>query len=214
MLGKIEAGQVLEVAGPIQMLRMRVLVCDAHVTMVDAWTPKGWLIDVKSKRAVTYTYSTQPSTFLLQNADLVDQCPLTPLEERVHRPDLPLRALRQTGWNWSKEEFLTEDQFADAFQRAGATLRPQVHTAFPPTELYLYPRNKRIGFGRGRRFKPGLDSGFRAMELLWRAQQTQRTPFAPGESGFGIYRLGLRSGLPSYYVSSDIDVAGRLISSP
>jgi hypothetical protein len=185
-----EIGDVLSVEWDEHPLR--VLMADEIETFYDAQMPEvGWTM----ARARTVIYYRTTTSFLGSGAHLVRKLPFTPAEIARHRPDLPLRLLRTPGGDWGNP---LQDW-------------PRLNLAF---ELDC-PRLALIPFGpKGAQLKAVMikaDNGrsITGAELLAAAHSIQ--PSSYEVAGAGLYRSGLTSGVPSYYLWGGSDRAGHAV---
>ena len=182
-------GDVLQVSWDERPIR--VLMSDEIETFYDALLPGiGWNL----AGARTATYYRISTAFLKSTAALLQSETLSTKEHAKHRPDLPMRLLRSADADWNKSP-------ADW---------PKIDTAFEVEcpRLVLFP------FGpKGARQRPVVieavnGRSFTGSEMLAAAQGSQSAE-CPDVSGVGMYRSGVSSGIPSYYLWGAVDRAGH-----
>lgn len=174
----------------------RVLVRDDDIVMYDSWWPHldtwGHADLRKARRGAISYYVTFAST-VLAKADYLRDEPLTAEEETLHRPDLPFAVVCRPGISWPATE-------ADLTAFTAAFAAEDVAVAAP--DVYLEPFGPSGGFRRAIRVSADDKTRFSAAELLRKAAEAQM-PNLRGRTavgGVGIYRSGLRSGCPSFYL--------------
>lgn len=137
------------------------------------------------KRKEVFYYTTTVAS-LEQNTTYVRRDPLNPEELAVHRPDLPFTAARNATQSWF-------------------TVKPeQVEgpAELPIAELFLRPFTATGASGRMTRLQAENGISFTPAELVRRGQELLAD--IPVDKlkvdGVGIHRLGIRQGIPAYYL--------------
>lgn len=182
------SGDVLRVAWDERPLR--VLMADPIETFYDVhWPEVGWGL-ARVKNATYYRIS----TFLASSAKRECHEPLTQQEKATHRPDLPMRLLRnaEADWNGSPASL--------------ATSATDIKIDAP--ELALIPFGAKGGGLKSQIVEAADRRAFRGTELLLRAQALQKA-ICPEVKGIGLYRSGISRGIPSYYLWGAVDQAGH-----
>lgn len=184
-----ESGDVLRVDWEEHLIR--VLMADAHEVFYDVFLPEG--IGWGLARARTATYLRIPVTMLASSASIVGAEPLSEKEFSRHRPDLPLRLLRNDRLSWCDDKMDFD---------AAAKVRLEVG------ELALLPFGPK---GASLKAKKVTNSKnyFSGTELLAFARSIQNVN-CPEVAGVGFYRSGISGSVPSFYLWGAIDRAGNV----
>ena len=193
--------------------RIKVVAADDVEVLYDAWWSHlnngngGWGYNDLSKKS--YNYYRIPGDYADNKTRLIGNEPLTDQEVRVHRPDLPLRLLRQTGWCWVATRYKKPGDLAKAAGKKGIRLDDLVErTVLNAPQIIVSPRGPKGGQKRGVLLKADDGIAFRGLELLWKLHELQAPLVTDPSDGAGLYRLGCRRGFPSYYIHGDKDAAG------
>lgn len=182
---QIELGDVYETnwtANPI-----RIIALDADVVMYDAWWPHKGAWGMAKLRG-SFTYYRIAREALEVDMRYLRSEPLTQEEKEVHRPDLSLSFGRNNTLSWYDEWPVTDLASSKQLLEAPA--------------IFIGP------FGPRDSTKPYVlveaENGkfFKEAELLALAKTIQ-SPYL-GEArltqGVGIYRSGIKSRIPSFYI--------------
>lgn len=150
-----------------------------------------------------YFYRTSAPMFA-EKSHSVDFIPFSEEEERMFRPDLPLRLGRTKELNWNS---------------IAATDYPSFQ-AFLPSDLHaqrllidrvvLIPYGNNGGLKKGSVVEAANGAFFECGELLWKAKELQEAVNNQISAGIGLFRIGFEKGLPSYYIGQYMDSAGLL----
>ena len=150
-----------------------------------------------------YFYRTSAPLFAEKSTPL-DFLALSEEEQRMFRPDLPLRLVRTNALNWN--EFASTDY--PSFQALlPANLQSQ---QLPANQVVLIPYGNNGGLKKGTVVTAANGSFFEGSELLWKAKELQEAVNDKVSTGIGLYRIGFEKGMPSYYIGQYIDNAGLL----
>jgi hypothetical protein len=194
----IHPGDVLSLDGN----KMRVLCADDVEILYDAWWDhtNSWGL-AKPVRAASYY---RVPTELAKRAKRLAKEPLTPDEAALHRPDLPLRLLRRSGWVFTTKRYASLKSFAVA-------LGKKKLESLDAPKIVVRPRGPVRGHKAGVALEADNGRAFVGVELLWKMHEAQAPHIrAPRDDGSGLYRLGCERGVPSFYIHGDIDAAGYL----
>jgi len=192
---ELELGSVFRFPSPNATEPNRVLFMDSDVVMYDAWWSHlgSWgMADLAEvKRGVWNYYVTFVST-VLEQAEYVRTEPLSSAEAALHRPDLPFAIGQNAASSWSSEQTTAA---AGAWNASGGD-------AIAVAQVYLSPFGPQGGQRRAIRVQADNGSSFTTGELIRKAAVVQ-APHIKDEgptTGIGVYRAGLRRGIPSYYL--------------
>jgi hypothetical protein len=129
---------------------------------------------------------------------------LSELEQKIHRPDLPLRFCRSRGIRW-EDLWSAESKGMDRKENKVAVSLDEPVDA---RELVIVPFGPHGGEKRGVQISSGRERGLTAFEILWKAAQIQAKQATSHPEGVGIYRLGIQGRSPSFYLWGPDDRAG------
>src|SRR5262245_32149797 len=128
----------------------RVLLMDEIQVLYDVWWPHAseWGL---SKLTGEGHYYCIPTSFVRSRSTVLRSEPLTDAERAIHRPDLPLRLLRSSSMQWSKDQYQSMTHFIRARQAEIERLRiSDDDVALDAPQVFLAP------FGPGGRMKRGV----------------------------------------------------------
>jgi hypothetical protein len=192
----LELGSVFRFPAPNATEPNRVLFVDDHVVMYDAWWPHlaSWgMADLAYVRRGTWNYYATLVSTVLDKAVYVRKEPMSPTEVMLHRPDLPFAIGQNGAGSWSSDPTTATPE------------APNGHgtdVVIAVAQVYLTP----FGPNGGTKSPVAVDadngSAFTVDELMRKAAAIQ-TPHIKDErptSGVGLYRAGLKRGIPSYYL--------------
>jgi hypothetical protein len=169
----------------------RVLFVNHDVVMYDAWWShrSDWgMADISKVRRGAWSYYITERSIVLERAAYVRTEPLSAKEAAIHRPDLPFAIGQGFAASWSSVRTEAEDAFAD--------------NVVAVARVYLTPYGPKGGDKRSVLVEADNGSSFTIAELMRKAFAAQ-APYVGDEmptAGVGVYRLGLRRGVPSYYL--------------
>jgi len=190
--------------------RIRVIGADDLEVRYDAWWSHlndgkgGWGYTNLSR--TTCSYYRVEAAYILAKSRLLGLEALSAEEVRIHRPDLPLRLLRRTGWKWTSTRYKSPSLFSKAIRKLGVELPEEPVLAAP--RIVMYPKGPKGGQKKGVMLEADDGRAFRGLELLWKSHELQAPHTLEPCEGAGIYRQGCARGLPSYYLFGDRDAAG------
>jgi len=199
-VGSIESGTVLQPDWDERPIR--VLIADEIEVLYDVWWPhtQGWGLTTLNKKASYYRVRT---SFALARAKVVRTEPLSELEQKIHRPDLPLRFCRSRGIRW-EDLWSADAKGADRNENKVAISDEPIDAH----ELVIVPFGPHGGEKRGVQISSGREQGLTALEILRKAAQIQAKQATSHPEGVGIYRLGIQTRTPSFYLWGPDDRAG------
>jgi hypothetical protein len=170
---------------------IRVMMADNVEVFYDALLPEvGWNL----ARARTAIYYRTPTSFLRSTAQRIRTEPLTDKELATHRPDLPMRILRNGEADWGNP----------------LACWPKIDTNFEvkSNRLALIPFGPKGAPQRAVLVEAEDGYTFRGNELLAVAYGVHPAD-CPDVRGVGLYRSGISAGIPSYYLWGAVDKAGH-----
>ena len=179
----IEIGDVHEM--PSHPRPMRVIGLSDDVVLYDTWWPheNRWAM---SKLIGTFSYYRMPRAIFVERSRRIRTDPLTESELDVHRPDLPFAFARSAELSWYGE---------------GGSLSGDRST-LDASSIFLEPFGRRAGVKPMVQIHAENGRFFTAIELL-RAAHAVQAPYRGDvrqTEGVGVYRLGIKKRIPSYYL--------------
>jgi hypothetical protein len=187
----------------------RILLMDQIQVLYDVWWSHAheWGFSTLSGEGHYYCL---PTGLLRGRANVLRSEPLTDIERAIHRPDLPLRLLRSSSMQWSKDQYQNMSHFIGAHQADIEHLGiSDADVALDAPEVFLAPFGPGGRIKRGVRLKALNGRNFSSIELLWRAYEVQAPQHRTSTNGIGIYRAGFKSKAPVFYLWGSDDRAGH-----
>jgi hypothetical protein len=201
-------GDIYNLGGTIQ----KIIMFDEHAVFHDRLTKDGELEYTQGK---TLAYYRTERSYFDKNSEFIQSSTFTEEYTNIHRPDLPLRLNCYEGLFWSNESFANIDNFKLFLQDFGIV----------ENELKCLNLNKVVIFpsGQQRSLKRPIllentVGSFSGIDLLFSCFQIQREYIKTEKpyfsrfrlisvgreekrlSGIGLYRLGIKGNVPSYYL--------------
>ena len=195
--------------GPI-----RVISADAIEVFYEPWTSMGWYY-ANTKSAI---FGRFPADYFRENFVILLDDSLHS-NENINRfyPHLPLRILRYPNLFWSEVSFNSIEDFRDFCTRQNIQIDDSI--VLNTQEVYINPISPLGRTNNGPLIQSIRNDGFTGEELLFHAftiqaqyvkpEQTtiQYEKYGPIHSGVGLYRSGIRSNKPTYYIAAYHDKA-------
>jgi len=170
---------------------------------------------LKYSRAKTTFYTRTPRVYFDTNSVFVKHSKFTIEEEEVHRPDLPLRLNNFKQPFWSSETFSNINDFKSFLNVFDINTRnlKDLNTK----RVVIYPSGQQQSLKKPILLENNTGS-FLGVELLYRCFEIQREYVKVSKpyfsrfrliqigreekrlSGIGLYRLGIKGNIPSYYL--------------
>jgi hypothetical protein len=166
---------------------MRVIAFDDAEVMYDVWWPhrEAWGM---ARLLGHVTYYRLPRDYVEANARCIRTDPLSEMELRVHRPELPFAVAQRKEFSWYEPSW-----------KEGVLETAPVLAA---SNIYLAPFGPRDSAKQASLLAADDREAFTEAELLTKARILQ-APFVGDvrlTEGVGIYRAGIKKRLPSYYI--------------
>lgn len=136
----------------------------------------------------------------------VGRFPLKDGELKAHRPDLPMRLLRNQSVNWKQLVGKTEAGITE-FTRAlslGLADEPSLSTR----EIVLAVIPTSGGWRKAWKFTANNGESFKPAEVLWRSAQVFDAEGIEVDDGIGVFRAGINKKCPFYLIGGFHDLAG------
>ncbi len=166
---------------------LRVIALDHAEVMYDVWWPHRQAWSMATLRG-NITYFRLHRAYFEAHARLIRVEPLSEMEERVHRPDLPFALARREDLSWYDP------------------WRPGMALGTTPVleigSIHLAPFGPRDSAKSSSLLKADNGKSFSEQELLLKAKALQ-DPYIGDvrlTEGVGLYRSGIRARIPSYYL--------------
>lgn len=166
---------------------MRVIAFDDAEVMYDVWWlhREAWGM---ARLLGDVSYYRLPRDYIEANARYIRTDPLSDMELRVHRPELPFAVAQRNEISWYEPSW-----------KEGVLETAPVLTA---SSIYLAPFGPRDSAKSASFLAADDGEAFTEAELLTKARILQ-APFVGDvrlTEGVGIYRAGIKKRLPSYYI--------------
>lgn len=195
--------------GPIQ-----IISADAIEVFYEPWSSLGWYY----ANTISAIFGRIPSDYFKENFIVLLDHSLPP-NDNISRfyPHLPLRLLRYPNLFWSESSFNSIKDFRNFCKSQNIQIDDNI--VLNTQEVYLDPISALGRTYNGSLLQSIRKDGFTSEELLFHAfriqskyvrpKQTsiQYERYGPIHSGIGLYRLGIRSNKPTYYIASYHDKA-------
>jgi hypothetical protein len=168
---------------------IRILVHSDGMVQYDAWRAdlNAWgMRDIQALQRKNVYYYTIRAELLDARSKFAERDPLNPEEAGIHRPDLPFTAARSKTQSWHSVD----------------TVRIEDPRTLPVAEIFFQPFTASGDAGPMVRVRAEDGASFTSGELVQRGQELLKDVPESGlvVNGVGIHRLGLRQGIPSYYL--------------
>jgi hypothetical protein len=165
---------------------------DGYWSHENSWTFSG---NFKKK---CFFYRTSRQAFEEKSVQH-DVLPLTTEEKQAFRPDLPMRLGRSKALSWNdfKVSDLKELPDHDFLQQK-----------LLAEKIILLPYGIKGGLKKGTIVTADNGAYFDCEELISKAKRIQESVNNETSKGIGIYRIGIETRLPSFYIGQYIDSAG------
>lgn len=209
-IGKIFTGTG---SGPI-----RVLCADEITILHEPMKTFGWYFE-NIKTANFFVY---PTDYFRDNfVVLFDNSVKQPEDVNRFFPNIPIRLIRYPNLFWAESPFETLDASRKFCFNNNIQTDDEIVLNVP--EIYINPSSALGRINKGPLIKSVKKIGFTVEELIFHAfsvqskyikpKQTsiQYGRYGPIHSGIGLYRQGIRSNKPEYYIAGYHDKAGNTL---
>ncbi|MCL5247796.1 hypothetical protein M4I21_18460 [Cellulophaga sp. 20_2_10] len=193
--------------------RIRVLMFDDNEVFYGTVDKENVLVYCKYK---TISYYRTSRSYFDENSSFIKSLELTEKEKEIHKPDLPLRLNCFTGFFWSNKLFEKEIEFNDYLKSVGVNSEKLI--GLDISKVVLVPNSQQQANKKPILLKSVSDS-FSGQELLFESFRIQSEyvkldkPYfsrfkkdEQGLSGIGMYRLGIKGNVPSYYLGGEMNM--------
>ena len=169
----------------------------------------------------TLSYYRTPKEYFENNSEFIKHLAFTEKETDIHKPNLPLRLICFSGLFWTNKAFETETEFNEFLK--SADINPKELSGIESCKVVIFPtsqqqsnkksillENKNVFFSGKELMRKcfGIQSEyvksekpyFSRFRLIPDGREEKRL------SGIGIYRLGIKGNLPSYYLGGEMSM--------
>ena len=186
---------------------IRIIAFDCNEVFYDVWWDhlNDWGNKNSLKSKVSY-YRTSLKR-ILENLIFIRIEPLSDIEIKVHRPDLPFNTCRILDIKWTDKLFLTFNEYESYL--LSKSIDANTISDLNISELILVPFGLKGARKKSVCIKALNETYFTGLELLWHAHNIQ-APYINVNivAGVGLHRLGFEKGIPSYYIGGYNDNMG------
>lgn len=193
--------------------RVRVIMFDDKEVFYRVVNNRNNFYDAKHK---TLIYSRITRDYFDNNSSFIESFELTENELDVHKPELPLRLNCFTGSFWSDKPFKKESTFYSFLK--SSEIQENALEGLCTEKVVIFPNSQLMS-----NKKPVLienrDGSFPGPELIKACFEIQSVYVKPdkpyfsrlrkdkqGLSGIGMYRLGIKGNIPSYYLGGEVSM--------
>ncbi|QCX37349.1 hypothetical protein FF125_02445 [Aureibaculum algae] len=198
--------------------RIRIIMFDDKEVFYQTINEDNTFVYAKYK---TISYYRTPKDYFRKTSKLIKSLAFTEKELEIHRPDLPLRLNCFSGLFWTNKPFEKETEFneflesADISQEELKGLKSSKVVIFPKSQqqsnkksILLENKNGYLSgkelmiqcFGIQSEYVKSEKPYFSRFRLIPDGREEKRL------SGIGIYRLGIKGNVPSYYLGGEISM--------
>lgn len=185
---------------------VRIITFDDYQVYYDTWWEhcNDWGATNYLKKKFFYFRTT--AVYFLKTAKKIRTEPLSEMEFKVFRSDLPLNICRNSQLQWTNKMFLTIEDYKVYLSDKQIFISDNEQLNIP--EIIIVPFGLNASHKKSVVIKAINGTCFSAIELLWNSQNAQ-APYINKETteGVGLHRLGFEKGLPSFYIGGYYDSA-------
>lgn len=199
--------------------RIRVMMFDEKEVFYQTLNEDNTLVYAKYK---TMSYYRTSKDYFEKNSEFIDHLAFIEKEFQIHRPDLPLSLNCFSGLFWTNKSFEQETEFEGFLNSATINVEELKGLdclkviIFPTSQLHSNKKSvlleSKDGYFSGKEIVIqcfGIQSQYVNPEKLY-FSRFRLIPDGREEkrlSGIGMYRLGIKGNLPSYYLGGEISMA-------
>ncbi|WP_178985130.1 hypothetical protein [Winogradskyella helgolandensis] len=196
--------------------RIRIMMFDNKEVFYQTVKEDDTLVYAKNR---TLSYYRTPKKYFEKNSEFIKHLAFTEKETEIHRPNLPLRLNCFSGLFWTNKPFEKEKEFIEFLK--SADINEQELKGFESSKVVIFPTSQQQSNKKSTLLE-NKEGYFSGKELLFQCFGIQSEyvksekpyfsrfrliPVGREEkrlSGIGIYRLGIKGNLPSYYLGGKI----------
>ena len=194
--------------------RIRILMFDDKEVFYGTVDEENTFVYAKYK---TVSYYRTSKDYFDKNSSFIEPAEFTEKELEIHRPDLPLRLNCFAGFFWSTKSLEKETDFDNFLKSVG--IRKDILEGLDSSKVVVIPNSQQQS-NKKPVLLESLNNSFSGQELMkecFRIQSEYVKSDKPyfsrfkkakqGLSGIGMYRLGIKRNVPSYYLGGEISMA-------
>lgn len=198
--------------------RIRIMMFDSVEVFYQTINEDGTFVYASSR---TLIYYRTPKDYFDKIAVFIKHLALTKRETDIHRPDLPLRLNCFSGLFWTDKPFEKETDFIGFFRAKEINtelfdgLNCPAFAVFPTSQQQSHKKSVLLENSNG--YFLGKDLMFQCFRIQSEYVNPEKPYFSRYRlipegreekrlSGIGIYRLGIKNNLPSYYLGGEISM--------
>ena len=198
--------------------RIRVLMFDEKEVFYQTINEDESFIDAKNRTLIYYRTTRK---YFEINSTFIKHLALTEKESQNHRPDLPLRLNCFSGLFWNNENFENEADLSKFLKRADIEIEKL--DGLNSSEVVIFPTSQQQSQKKSILLQ-NKEGQFSGKKLLLQCFDIQSEYVKPKKlyfsrfrlipngreekrlSGIGMYRLGIKGNVPSYYLGGEISM--------
>ena len=196
--------------------RIRIMMFDNKEVFYQTVKEDDTLVYAKNR---TLSYYRIPKEYFENNSEFIKNLAFTEKEIEIHKPNLPLRLNCFSGLFWTNIAFRTETDFNEFIE--SADINPKELKGIENSKVVIFPTSQQQShkksillenkngsisgnelmiqcFGIQSEYVKSEKPYFSRFRLIPNGREEKRL------SGIGIYRLGIKGNLPSYYLGGEI----------
>lgn len=193
--------------------RIRILMFDDKEVFYGTVDEENTFVYTKYK---TIIYYRTPRDYFDKNSSFIETSELTQKELEIHRPDLPLRLNCFSGLFWSTKSLEKETDLNNFLNSAG--ISKEKLEGLDNSKVVVIPNSQQQS-NKKPVLLESMNGSFSGQELLKECLRIQSEyvksdkPYfsrfkkdKQGLSGIGMYRLGIKGNVPSYYLGGEMSM--------
>ncbi|MFC4873521.1 hypothetical protein [Negadavirga shengliensis] len=198
--------------------RIRIVMFDENEVFYQTVNEDDSFVYAKNR---TLSYYRAPRDYFANNSEFIKHLALTENEIEIHRPDLPLRLNCFSGLFWTNKNFENEIDFIGFVKKA--EIKAETLDGLNCSKVVIFPTSQQQSQKKSTSLE-NKDGQFSGIELMYKCFRIQSEyvnlekpyysrfrliPEGREEkrlSGIGIYRLGIKGNVPSYYLGGEMSM--------
>ena len=198
--------------------RIRIMMFDENEVFYQTINEDDTFVYEKNS---TISYYRTPKNYFAKNSKFIKHLAFTEKENEIHKPNLPLRLNCFSGLFWTNKPFEKETDF-NKFLKS-ADVNPKELKDIKTSKIVIFPTSQQQSHKKSILLenKNGYFSGEELMIQCFGIQSEYVTSEKPYFSrfrlipngreekrltGIGIYRLGIKGNIPSYYLGGEMSM--------
>ncbi|CAM1370549.1 conserved hypothetical protein [Tenacibaculum litopenaei] len=198
--------------------RIRVMMFDEKEVFYQTINQDDSFVYAKNR---TLSYYRTTKEYFENNSTFIKHLELTEKESKIHRPDLPLRLNCFSGLFWSNKNFENVSDLNEFLKKSDINIEKLDGLNSP--EVVIFPTSQQQSQKKSTLLK-NIEGSFLGKELMFQCFDIQREYVKPEKlyfsrfrlipngreekrlSGIGMYRLGIKGNIPSYYLGGEMSM--------